>query len=118
MIHPQYEPAAKAKAMGDRGDARSRGSSRPVRMLAANRGPSLKPKSVCTESSATRSARKDSPRTPLGKANLPQGWTPPQAPDDTLDPRAVGSPALVADMIKACGTVGRRQGPRFQTFYG
>jgi hypothetical protein len=58
MIHPQYEPAAKAKAMGDRGDARSRGSSRPVRMLAANRGPSLKPKSVCTESSATRSARR------------------------------------------------------------
>jgi integrase len=55
---------------------------------------------------------------PLSKANLPEGWTPPQAPDDTLDPRAVGSPALVADMIKACGTVGRRQGPRFQAFYG
>jgi len=55
---------------------------------------------------------------PLSKANLPEGWTPPQATDDTLDPRAVGSPALVADMLKACGTIGRRQGPRFTAFYG
>ncbi len=57
-------------------------------------------------------------KNPLGKANLPEGRTPPQAPDDTLDPRAVGGPAMVADMIKACGTIGRRQGPRFQAFYG
>ena len=55
---------------------------------------------------------------PLSKANLPEGWTPPQAPDDALDPRAVGSPALVADMLKACDTIGKRQGPRFTAFYG
>ena len=46
---------------------------------------------------------------PLSKGNLPEGWTPPQSPDGTLDPRAVGSPALVADMLRACG---RRSGPR------
>ena len=34
---------------------------------------------------------------PLSKANLPEGWTAPAKPDDTLDPRAVGSPELVAD---------------------
>jgi integrase len=55
---------------------------------------------------------------PLSKGNLPEGWTPPQAPDDTLDPRAVGSPALVASMLKACDTIGKRQGPRFRAFYG
>jgi integrase len=57
-------------------------------------------------------------KNPLSKGNLPEGWSAPQAPDDTVDPRAVGSPALVAAMIDACGTVGRRQGPRFQAFYG
>jgi integrase len=55
---------------------------------------------------------------PLSKANLPEGRTPPQAPDDTLDPRAVGSPALVTSMLDACGTIGKRQGPRFRAFYG
>jgi len=30
----------------------------------------------------------------------------------------VGSPALVAEMLAACGRVGRRQGPRFAAFYG
>jgi integrase len=55
---------------------------------------------------------------PLSKANLPEGWTGPAKPDDTLDPRAVGSPELVAAMLAACGTIGRRQGPRFKAFYG
>ena len=55
---------------------------------------------------------------PLSKDNLPEGWAPPQAPDDTLDPRAVGSPALVASMLQACGTASKRQGPRFQAFFG
>ena len=55
---------------------------------------------------------------PLSKANLPEGWTAPAKPDDTLDPRAVGSPELVADMLTACRTIGKRQGPRFQAFYG
>ena len=57
-------------------------------------------------------------RNPLTKGNLPEGWTPPQAPDDTLDPRTVGSPALVASMLDACTTIGKRQGPRFVAFYG
>ena len=35
-----------------------------------------------------------------------------------MDPRAVGSPALVASMLEACGTIGKRQGPRFRAFYG
>ena len=35
-----------------------------------------------------------------------------------MDPRAVGSPALVAEMLQACGTIGKRQGPRFVAFYG
>jgi len=47
---------------------------------------------------------------PLSKANLPEGWTAPAKPDDTLDPRAVGSPELVARMLQVCGTIGRRQG--------
>jgi integrase len=55
---------------------------------------------------------------PLSKANLPEGWTAPAKPDDALDPRAVGSPELVAAMLAACRTIGRRQGPRFVAFYG
>jgi integrase len=55
---------------------------------------------------------------PLSKPNLPEGWTPPQAPDDTLDPRSVGSPALVAAMLETCKGTGRRQGRRFAAFYG
>jgi integrase len=55
---------------------------------------------------------------PLSKPNLPEGWTPPQAPDDTLDPRSVGSPALVAAMLETCKSTGRRQGRRFAAFYG
>jgi integrase len=57
-------------------------------------------------------------KNPLSKNNLPEGWAAPQAPDGTVDPRAVGSPALVASMIQACGTIGKRQGPRFRAFYG
>ena len=55
---------------------------------------------------------------PLSKDNLPEGWTAPAKPDDTLDPRAVGSPELVAAMLTACRTIRRRQGPRFVAFYG
>jgi hypothetical protein len=55
---------------------------------------------------------------PLSKNNLPEGWTAPAKPDDALDPRAVGSPELVAAMLAACRTIGRRQGPRFVAFYG
>jgi hypothetical protein len=42
----------------------------------------------------------------------------PRQPDDVLDPRAVGSPELVASMLAACRTVGKRPGPRFAAFYG
>jgi integrase len=55
---------------------------------------------------------------PLSKNNLPEGWTAPAKPDDSLDPRAVGSPELVAAMLTACRTIGRRQGPKFAAFYG
>jgi integrase len=55
---------------------------------------------------------------PLSKPNLPEGWTPPQAPDDTLDPRSVGSPELIAAMLETCKGTGRRQGRRFAAFYG
>jgi hypothetical protein len=65
---------------------------------------------------AVRKKRLD--KNPLSKSNLPEGWIPPQAPDDTVDPRAVGSPALVAEMLHACATIGKRQGPRFVAFYG
>jgi hypothetical protein len=65
---------------------------------------------------AVRKKRLD--KNPLSKSNLPEDWTPPQAPDDTVDPRAVGSPVLVAAMLHACGTIGKRQGPRFVAFYG
>jgi integrase len=34
------------------------------------------------------------------------------------DGKGLGSPALVASMLEACGTVGKRQGPRFRAFYG
>jgi hypothetical protein len=65
---------------------------------------------------AVRKKRLD--KNPLSKPNLPEGWIPPQAADDTVDLRAVGSPALVAEMLRACGTIGKRQGPRFVAFYG
>ena len=39
---------------------------------------------------AVRKRRLD--KNPLSKGNLPEDWTPPQAPDDTVDPRAVGQP--------------------------
>ena len=35
-----------------------------------------------------------------------------------MDPRSVGSPQLVADMLTAASYVGARQGPRFVAFYG
>ena len=55
---------------------------------------------------------------PLSKNNLPQGWTAPRKPEEVLDPRSVGSPALIAAMLAECGQVGRRQGPRFSAFFG
>jgi hypothetical protein len=64
---------------------------------------------------AVRKKRLD--KNPLSKGNLPEGWTPPEAPDATLDPRVVGSPALVAGTLAACSYVGTRQGPRFVAFY-
>ena len=72
----------------------------------------------CTAPSAYAVRKKRLSKNPLSKTNLPEGWTPPEAPDDTVDPRAVGSPALVAPMLEACGTIGKRQGPRFRAFYG
>ncbi len=55
---------------------------------------------------------------PLGKANLPDSWSPPDAPDDAVDPRSVGTPELIAAMLIACSYIGRTQGPRFVAFFG
>lgn len=55
---------------------------------------------------------------PVSKRNLPEAWTAPQAPEEAIYPRSVGSPALVAGMLAACSYVGRRQGPRFVAFFG
>ena len=55
---------------------------------------------------------------PLSKSNLPDGWSPPLAPEGEVDPRAVGAPELVADMLTAASYVGSSQGPRFVAFYG
>jgi hypothetical protein len=60
--------------------------------------------------------RKRLEKNPVSKANLPEGWTPPPAPEVAIDPRCVGSPALIASMLAYCSYVGRRQGPRFAAF--
>ena len=57
-------------------------------------------------------------KNPLSKANLPDGWTAPQRPDDVLDPRSVGGPELVSVMLDACSNLGATQGKRFTAFYG
>ena len=54
---------------------------------------------------------------PVSKKNLPESWTPPEAPDEAVDPRCVGSPAQIVAMLVACSYVGRRQGPRFVAFF-
>lgn len=56
-------------------------------------------------------------RNPLLATNIPEHWTPPKA-DDAVDPRSVGSPQLVADMLTVASYVGVQQGPRFVAFYG
>jgi hypothetical protein len=57
-------------------------------------------------------------KNPLSKGNLPESWAPPQVPDAASDPRCMGSPALITEMLAACSYVGYRQGPRFVAFYG
>jgi integrase len=55
-------------------------------------------------------------KNPLLAANMPEHWTPPKS-DDAVDPRSVGSPQLVADMLTVASYVGARQGPRFVAFF-
>ena len=57
-------------------------------------------------------------KNPLSKGNLPEGWSEPPRPEDAVDPRSVGSPELVADMLTVVSYIGRRQGLRFAAFYG
>lgn len=64
---------------------------------------------------AVRRKRLDS--NPLSKQNLPDGWSPPEKPEDAIDPRSVGAPALIASMFVACSYIGDRQGPRFVAFF-
>jgi integrase len=54
---------------------------------------------------------------PVSKANLPESWTAPESPDAAIDPRCVGSPALISGMLVACSYVGRTQGLRMVAFY-
>jgi integrase len=65
---------------------------------------------------AVRKKRLD--KNPLSKGNLPEGWSPPEKPEEAVDPRSVGSPELVASMLVVASYVGRRQGPRFVAFFG
>jgi integrase len=57
-------------------------------------------------------------KNPLSKTNLPEGWSPPDRPQDAVDPRSVGSPELVAEILVVITYVGRRQGLRFRAFFG
>ncbi len=57
-------------------------------------------------------------KNPLGKNNLPEGWTAPEKPEEQVDPRSVGSPACIAAMLATCVTIGKNQGPRFVAFFG
>jgi integrase len=54
---------------------------------------------------------------PVSMNNLPESWTPPESPDEVVDPRCVGTPALIADMLTACSYIGNKQGPRFVAFF-
>jgi integrase len=55
---------------------------------------------------------------PLSKTHLPEGWSAPPGPEDLVDPRSVGGPDLVADMLAVTSYIGHRQGLRFVAFYG
>jgi hypothetical protein len=55
-------------------------------------------------------------KNPLAKDNLPEGWTPPEKPDGTVDPRSIGGLVLVTAMLDACGRVGIGQGPGSRPF--
>jgi integrase len=56
-------------------------------------------------------------KNPVSKGNLPEGWTPPAKPDSVVDPRSVGSPALIAAVLAACRRSTPRQGPRMAGFF-
>ena len=58
---------------------------------------------------AVRKKRLD--KNPLSKGNLPEGWTPPEKPEEAVDPRSVGGPELVAGMLTVTSYVGRRKAP-------
>lgn len=60
--------------------------------------------------------KKRLPKNPFLAGNLPEHWTPPKA-DDAVDPRSVGSPGLVAEMLIVASYVGARQGARFAAFF-
>jgi integrase len=55
---------------------------------------------------------------PVSQSNLPESWIAPEPPAAAVDPRCVGTPAMIAAMLVACSYVGRMQGPRFVAFFG
>ena len=54
--------------------------------------------------------RKRLDKNPLSKGNLPEGWTPPEAPDMTLDPRWSEARPWSPGRSPRAGDVGSRQG--------
>jgi hypothetical protein len=54
---------------------------------------------------AVRKKRLDS--NPMSKNNLPESWTAPESPEDAIDPRCVGAPSLIAEMLVACSVTGQ-----------
>jgi hypothetical protein len=57
-------------------------------------------------------------KNPLSKANLSEGWTAPEARTTPSTGARWEARLWFADMLEACGTIGKRQGPRFRAFYG
>ncbi|MGW9447110.1 tyrosine-type recombinase/integrase, partial [Bacillus mobilis] len=54
---------------------------------------------------------------PLTKKGIPSDWKPPKT-EEEVDPRAIGNPARVRQVLTAVSYVGRRQGPRFSAWFG
>ncbi|MBE3015205.1 tyrosine-type recombinase/integrase [Microbispora sp. NEAU-D428] len=53
---------------------------------------------------------------PLDAQALKTEWAQPDV-DDAVDPRAMGNPQQIAEALKVCSYMGRRQGPRFVAFF-
>ncbi|WP_150244854.1 tyrosine-type recombinase/integrase [Nocardiopsis quinghaiensis] len=57
------------------------------------------------------------PENPLRRKDLPTDWQPPKT-EEEVDPRSIGNPTKVRQVLTAVSYVGRRQGPRFVAWFG